>query len=342
MSGKYAAPKHGKPKKPNEETRDNTQQNDPNNIIMQDSPKQPLSREQKRLITVIIIACVAVLAAIGIAIAIVLMNSKPNKAVSSNTVPQTTAAPSTQSTTVTATKATTASTPKKQDNTVAVDADKSNKNETVTSNPAEPQNTAVPDELANALEQSGLSVNSLYGSQLIVVDSGGGSSAVITYYQKNGGKWEAPEDMPAVRGFVGMGGVGQASEGESVTPAGLFGISTAFGFDASVDTGLDYFQVTEDTYWVDDPNSEYYNQHIEGTDDMDWQSAEHMIDYPNNYNYGFAFDYNTDPVVKGAGSAFFMHVNSMPTHGCVAVSEEDMINTLSWLDNQYSPCILIL
>lgn len=344
MSGKHAAPKHGKPKKPtNTPAAANDQPQDPNTTITQDAPRQPLTPDQKKLITVIILAAAAVLTAIGIAIAIVMTNAKPQSdGVAATTAQATTSAPTAISTTAPATETTTGSGEDKQENSGSTDASGQEDNNTEASGSGKSETTSAPEALTNALAQSGRSTDDLYGSQLIVVDSGGGTSATVSYYQKNGGKWEAPASMPSVSGFVGSGGVGQASESLSVTPAGLFNITTAFGFDATIDTGLPYFQVTENTYYVDDPNSKYYNQHVEGTEDMDWQSAEHMIDYPSNYNYGFVFDYNTDPVVKGAGSAFFMHVNTMPTHGCVAVSQDDMIKTLSWLDQQYSPCILIL
>ena len=205
-----------------------------------------------------------------------------------------------------------------------------------------PVDTKIPEELSQILTNNGIDSSSLDFNQLIVVNAGESSSAKVSYYEKNDNSWDEPESMPSVYGFVGIEGVGKASESATITPKGLFGISTAFGFDESVDTGLNYFQITEGTYWVDDPNSKYYNMHVEGIDDKDWNSAEHMIEYPSNYNYGFAFDYNTNPIVKGDGSAFFMHVSDHPTQGCVAVSEDAMKSTLKWLSKDNDPHILIV
>lgn len=213
-----------------------------------------------------------------------------------------------------------------------------------TSSGTEKLTEQTPAQLENALSLIGADTSVLNGSQLIIVDSGqnGETVATVSLYQSNDGSWQSAKGFSEMHAFIGADGVGEASEGLSVTPMGLFGIATAFGFDQSVDTGLDYFQITEDTYWVDDPDSQYYNRHVEGTDKMDWQSAEHMIDFPDNYCYGFVFDYNTNPVVPGKGSAFFMHVSDHTTHGCVAVSKENMKQILQWLQADASPQILII
>ena len=202
----------------------------------------------------------------------------------------------------------------------------------------------LPQPLQNALSLIGANSSDLYGTQLILVDSSqnGGSNATVRLYQKNGDSWQAADGFEEISAFVGSEGVGEASEGVSVTPMGLFGIPTAFGFDGSIDTGLDYFQITDDTYWVDDPNSRYYNQRVENPEDKDWESAEHMIDFPDNYSCGFVFDYNMNPAAPGMGSAFFMHVSTQPTHGCVGVSQEDMLRILQWLRQDASPQILIV
>lgn len=200
----------------------------------------------------------------------------------------------------------------------------------------------IPEELSQILTGNGIDSSSLNFNQLIVVNAGESSSAKVSFYEKNDNSWAETKDLSSVYGFVGIEGVGKASESATITPKGLFGITTAFGFDESIDTGLDYFQITEDTYWVDDPNSKYYNMHVEGIGDKDWNSAEHMIEFPSNYNYGFAFDYNTNPIVKGEGSAFFMHVSDHPTQGCVAVSEDAMKSTLKWLKKENNPHILIV
>lgn len=178
-------------------------------------------------------------------------------------------------------------------------------------------------------------------NQLIIVESHN-MTAILNCFEKRDGVWEDVSELDDISGYVGIQGVSlNASEYESYTPKGLFGIGTGFGICDDPGTGLDYFKVTQDSYWVDDVDSAYYNQHVEGLSDKDWLSAEHLIDYPGSYNYCVFIEYNSNPVIPGKGSAFFLHVGTKPTAGCVAVSESSMINILKWLQKDKSPAILI-
>ena len=130
-------------------------------------------------------------------------------------------------------------------------------------------------------------------------------------------------------------------EGGYATPKGIYSISDAFYIYEAPVTGLSSFQITNDSYWVDDPNSVYYNQHIEGLENKDWESAEHMIDYTTAYEYGCVIDYNTDAVYN-AGSAIFFHVSYSPTAGCVGTDKTMMLEYLSVLDKSENPYIAIV
>ena len=177
-------------------------------------------------------------------------------------------------------------------------------------------------------------------SQLIVVKSSG-SSAGIFFLEKSPDGWFERVDCRAA-GWVGRNGVSaDKREGDQKTPAGQFPVGEAFYIDDPPDTNLEMFRITEDTYWVDDPGSAFYNQRVEGTKHKDWKSAEHMIRYKTNYKYGFVIGYNTE-CVPGLGSAVFFHVGSRGTAGCVAVSEDVMLNYLRALDREKTPYILIV
>lgn len=212
-----------------------------------------------------------------------------------------------------------------------------NTQQTATQKPAEnsKQFTAL-------IEKAGISAEELSFQQLVVVDSSS-TSAVVNCFEKKNGVWTQAEGLASINGFVGRQGVSSdANENASYTPQGLFSIGTGFGIMDDPGTGLDYIKVKQDSYWVDDPNSKYYNQYVEGTADKDWSSAEHLISCSPDYNYCFFIEYNTNPVVPGKGSAFFMHVGSTSTAGCVAVSQGDMINILRWLKKSSQPHILIM
>lgn len=208
--------------------------------------------------------------------------------------------------------------------------------------PKEPQNSSIQDSQFTALlNKSGYTENNLSNCrQLIIVDSNG-VNANIYMYQKGDSGWKSVGFV--VNGYVGRNGVnGNKIEGDKTTPTGLYSIGDAFYIDTKPTTGLNTFCVTSNTYWVDDPNSRFYNQRVEGTDEKDWSSAEHMIDYYVSYKYGFVINYNTSPIIPGKGGAIFFHCGDSGTAGCVAVADEAMLNYLSLLNAKDNPYILIM
>ncbi len=60
------------------------------------------------------------------------------------------------------------------------------------------------------------------------------------------------------------------------------------------------------------------------------------------YDYAVVIDANMNPVVPGAGSAFFLHVaNGAPTAGCVAIDQGTLVTIMQWLDPAHHPRIAI-
>jgi len=176
-------------------------------------------------------------------------------------------------------------------------------------------------------------------TQLVVV-AADGTAAEIYFFERDRGGWAEVTDMEAT-GFVGTDGVGNLTEYNAFTPEGQFPVGPAFYIGDEIATGLDSFQITDETYWVDDPASKYYNMRVEGTADKDWASAERMAASPVSYKCGFVIGYNLDRV-PGAGSAVFFHVGSKPTAGCVATDEDTCLKYLEKLDKNDNPYILII
>lgn len=151
---------------------------------------------------------------------------------------------------------------------------------------------------------------------------------------------------PAIYAHVGSQGIGQASEYKSVTPAGYFSLSEAYGRLANPGTNIPYKVLDWSDWWVSDVTSPYYNTHYRcgGTVHCPFDPAkgERLMSAGAVYDYLVVINYNRWPVVKGAGSAFFLHVtNGRPTAGCVAVSRADMLWLLRWLKKEYKPLIKI-
>lgn len=199
------------------------------------------------------------------------------------------------------------------------------------------------DRMCQVLSAAGISQEELTerGAWQLIVVIGDGDRAEVSMYEFDGTGWQ---DLGLTfQGFVGRNGVSrEAHEGANMTPFGLYPVGEAFYMKEKPSTGLDVFAITPDTYWVDDPSSVFYNLRREGTTDKDWNSAEHMIDFPYQYEYGFVIQYNMDPIVPGKGSAIFFHINDKCTAGCVAVSREECLAYLRVLDQKKRPHIVMV
>ncbi|MDC7952584.1 L,D-transpeptidase family protein [Liquorilactobacillus mali] len=167
-------------------------------------------------------------------------------------------------------------------------------------------------------------------NQTIVTVANYKKTANVYLYQKDtNGIWS--QVIATSAGHVGYNGLGKTYEGAGKTPQGAYTLGTAFGSHASVSTGLSYRQADSRSYWIEDVNDSAYNT---------WQErsyakapSEHLLSYPTQYEYGIVINYNTNPVVKGAGSGFFVHVSTGgSTAGCVSVPRSVLIAMLAKLN----------
>ncbi len=177
-----------------------------------------------------------------------------------------------------------------------------------------------------------------YTKQMIIVQSSG-TNAEVYLFEQNSGEWE---QVLETSGVVGKNGVSAESrEGDYRTPKGIFELGFAFGTESLKRLSIEYRKLNSNCYWVDDPQSEYYNQWVE-SEVISWNSAEHLLDYPKAYHYAVVVNYNMNPVVPYAGSAIFLHCWTADyTAGCIAVSTSDMVEILNWLDSSKNPVIWI-
>ncbi len=207
--------------------------------------------------------------------------------------------------------------------------------------PTEPAVTA-PEVLLQALEARGVALQDLEAlgcTQLVMVTSDCERARMDMFILEEN-RWCWQETL-SCSGYVGRRGTKeQKAEGDKATPKGLFSIEQGFYINESPQTGLQLFQITADTYWVDDPASRYYNKRIEGAENKDWVSAEHMLSYGAAYEYGFVIGYNLE-AIPYAGSAIFFHVGSKATSGCVATQKEYVLRYLAILEEEKNPHILI-
>jgi len=154
---------------------------------------------------------------------------------------------------------------------------------------------------------------------------------------------QAMEPIDAVVGRNGFAPYGEKREGDGRTSSGLYRMGTAFGYAETAATRMPYRQTLEDDLWIDDPNAPDYNRWVEQSRTRA-SSYEKMRRNDDLYKNGIVIEYNTDPVIKGHGSAIFLHIWAgarSTTAGCVAVSEKDILKILAWLNPIANPVILI-
>jgi len=136
-------------------------------------------------------------------------------------------------------------------------------------------------------------------------------------------------------------------EGDGRGPAGVFAIGSAFGYPASVETGLAYQAMDANDWCVDVPGSPLYNRIVDDRDvgaDAVKGSTEPMrrdlhLGGDHRYRIGFVIEHNATGIDRG-GSCIFAHVWKSPTDataGCTAMSDEDLQVLLGWLDRRRSP-----
>ena len=198
----------------------------------------------------------------------------------------------------------------------------------------------------NALILAALAAVPMDARQAVLVgaESPALSSATVYALERSRGSWRtARGPIAAVIGRGGFALPGQKIEGDGKTPSGVYGLSLAFGYAASAATKLPYRQAKEDDLWVDDANAPDYNTWAKKGKTAA-ASFERMRRDDDMYKWGVVIDYNTAPVVKGKGSAIFLHLWSgagAATSGCVAMSEGDMLALLAWLDPKKKPVVVL-
>ncbi|MCC8168918.1 MAG: L,D-transpeptidase family protein, partial [Oscillospiraceae bacterium] len=190
---------------------------------------------------------------------------------------------------------------------------------------------AVPDMRISDIEKSSYASSmpeAEYADGIIVVSYQGGSEGALSFHKKSeNGVWQELITVPC---YVGKNGIDKTAEGDGKTPTGTFSLGFAFGNEPEPGTELEYIQVDDSYYWVDDSNSAYYNQLVSANDvEPDWSSAEHIASYQTAYAYAINIEYNPD-CIPGLGSAIFIHCSTdNPTSGCIAIDRDSMVKLIN-------------
>jgi L,D-peptidoglycan transpeptidase YkuD (ErfK/YbiS/YcfS/YnhG family) len=149
--------------------------------------------------------------------------------------------------------------------------------------------------------------------------------------------------LPVMVGRNGFAPPGGKLEGDGKSPSGIFPLELVFGYAPDMATRMPYRQAGEDDLWVDDADSPQYNSWVRRSE-LAAKSYEVMRLPDSRYRHGIVIGYNRNPIVKGKGSAIFVHVvaaDGRATAGCVALDEGELVAIIGWLDPARRPMIVM-
>ena len=170
------------------------------------------------------------------------------------------------------------------------------------------------------------------------------NSATLVAFEKKNKKWITVfRPMEVGIGRNGFAAPGEKREGDSKSPTGLFRLGQLYGYGETVDSRMPYRQSTLDDKWIDDPDSPDYNKPIKGNTTA--KSFENLKISSNEYKLCLVIEYNMHPIVKGMGSAIFMHLSygdaPNPSSGCVVLTPNNLSLLLKWMNPGSKPSVLM-
>ena len=195
----------------------------------------------------------------------------------------------------------------------------------------------------------GTSVAADVSQQVMLADRTSGTRGTWARYQWRGSaKGWIKVSSSGVGSVFGQGGVvpsGRRRQGTRTTPAGTFGVVSAFGV-GNPGTKLSYRTIGPCSWWIEDPSQRDYNRWREDCSHLSTSDNERLADYAGSlYRQAAVLSYNyASPTRHGAGSGagIFLHYATRYTGGCVAVnSHSELDATLRWLDPAQNPRIVI-
>ena len=137
---------------------------------------------------------------------------------------------------------------------------------------------------------------------------------------------------------IGKSGiVSSKKEGDLATPKGIFELGSLYyrkDNNKPLKCKIKKKIIKKKMGWCNDSRSKKYNQEISFPFKY---GAEKLYRKDKIYDLFINIKYNQTPVVKGKGSAIFLHLSSKkyrPTKGCVAIIKKDFIKILPLITNK--------
>jgi L,D-peptidoglycan transpeptidase YkuD (ErfK/YbiS/YcfS/YnhG family) len=200
--------------------------------------------------------------------------------------------------------------------------------------------------------------------QLVLVTASDWDAAVgvLTAFEREETGWKRVHGpIPAALGRAGSAwGRGlhapqdgpQKKEGDGRSPAGVFRIGAAFGYEPAITSALAYRQSSGSDFCIDVSGSPLYNRIVDakvvGGAAVAGSTEPMRRDLHANgdvrYKIGFVIEHNADAAPQG-GSCIFAHLwraAGEPTSGCTSMDEHALRALLAWLRPDRTPVFVLL
>jgi L,D-peptidoglycan transpeptidase YkuD (ErfK/YbiS/YcfS/YnhG family) len=195
-----------------------------------------------------------------------------------------------------------------------------------------------------------------------LTDSWDSSHATLQLFQKSGNQWhpqgEAWKARLGKNGLIWGRGLHPLpknalikKEGDMRSPAGVFSIGGAWGYDPSIRKHplLPYRKVTPCDLWVEDPSSTRYNQHLvlDRSPSTAWEKKQQMKQSDPAHALKLYIGHNSHPhTIPGDGSSIFFHIwragGAKPTAGCTTMDETKLRQLIARIDPSRNPIYVLL
>jgi L,D-peptidoglycan transpeptidase YkuD (ErfK/YbiS/YcfS/YnhG family) len=207
-------------------------------------------------------------------------------------------------------------------------------------------------------------LQSLNTKQLVVVvsDDWDATTATLQKFEWINDTWqEVASAFPVNLGRTGLAwGLGlhptqtgyYKKEGDGKATAGIFDLSTTFGYLPDAVTDMPYQPMSANHYCMDVNQSPLYNQIVDentvGKEAVEGSTEPMRRDIHKEgqsiYKKGIVLDHNPENI-SDKGSCIFLHLwfgPEVPTAGCTSMEEPKMDQLLAWLKPEKNPRYLAL
>jgi len=137
---------------------------------------------------------------------------------------------------------------------------------------------------------------------------------------------------------IGKSGIiSSKKEGDLTTPKGTFELGTLYyrrDKNKPIKCKIEKIIIKKKMGWCNDIRSKKYNQEINFPFKY---KAEKLYRRDKIYDLFINIKYNFSPIIKGKGSAIFLHIADSkykPTKGCIAISKNDFLKILPLINSK--------